>query len=83
MKVSKGTITRTVLLILAIVNNLLALWNKSPLPIEDETVKEVISFLFMTGTALCAWWKNNSFTEAALKADVVLKNIKEGQKKEV
>lgn len=76
MKVSKGTITRTVLLILAISNNLLALFDKSPLPIDDEMVEQVICFLFTTGTALWAWWKNNSFTEAALKGDAVMRNIK-------
>ena len=77
LKVSKGTIIRTVLLILAILNNLLALFGKSPLPIEDETVEEVISFLFTTGTALVAWWKNNSFTDAALKGDAVMRSLKE------
>lgn len=76
-KISKGTVIRTVLLILAILNNLLALFGKSPLPIEDETVEQVISFLFTTGTALAAWWKNNSFTDAALKGDAVMRSLKE------
>lgn len=76
-KISKGTIIRTTLLILAILNNLLALFGKSPLPFDDETVEEVISFLFTTGTALAAWWKNNSFTEAALKGDAVMRQLKE------
>ena len=77
LKVSKGTLIRTALLILAILNNLLAVFGKSPLPIEDETVEEVISFLFTTGTAVAAWWKNNSFSDAALKADAVLRQLKE------
>ena len=77
LKVSKATLIRTALLILAILNNLLAVFGKSPLPIEDETVEEVISFLFTTGTALAAWWKNNSFSNAALKADAVLRQLKE------
>ncbi|MBO7673283.1 phage holin [bacterium] len=76
MKVSKGTIIRTALLVLAIVNNLLALFNKSPLPIEDDTIEAVISFLFTTGTAIVAWWKNNSFTSAALAGDEVMKQLK-------
>lgn len=76
-KVSKGTIIRTTLLVLAILNNLLALFGKSPLPIEDEMVEEVISFLFTTGAALASWWKNNSFTDAALKGDAVMRRIKE------
>lgn len=77
LKVSKGTVIRTSLLVLALLNNLLALFGKSPLPIDDETVKEVISFIFTAGTSLIAWWKNNSFTDAALKGDAVMRQIKE------
>lgn len=77
LKVSKGTVVRTSLLVLALLNNLLALFGKSPLPIENETVEEVISFIFTAGTSLIAWWKNNSFTDAALKGDAVMRQIKE------
>lgn len=81
MKVSKGTVIRTALLILAILNNLLCLFDKSPLPIEDEMVESVVSFCFTTGTALVAWWKNNSFTQAALAGDEVMKSLKQGDKR--
>ena len=46
---SKATIIRTVVLVLAIANNALAIAGKSPLPVSDETVTEVISFAFTTG----------------------------------
>lgn len=76
MKISKGTVIRTAVLVLAIANNGLALFGKSPLPIDDEVLTQVINFLFMTGAALAAWWKNNSFSKAAIKADEVLKQLK-------
>lgn len=72
-KVSKGTIIRTAVLVLAIVNNALAIAGKSPLPVDDQTVTEVISFVFTTGAAFVAWWKNNSFTPEAITADETLK----------
>ena len=72
MKISKGTIIRTACLVLAIVNNLLAIYGKSPLPINDETLIEVISFCFTTVASIVAWWKNNSFTKKAIEADKVL-----------
>ena len=72
-KVSKGTIIRTACLVLAIVNNALAIANKSPLPIDDATVEMVISFVFTTSASLAAWWKNNSFTLAAIEADEIMK----------
>lgn len=80
MKISKGTIIRTVCLILALVNNALALFDKSPLPIDDEIVTQIVSFLFTTCAAIATWWKNNSFTPEALEADEVLKSLKSGVK---
>lgn len=68
-KPSKATIIRTIILVLAIVNNALAIAGKSPLPIDDEMVTEVVSFVFTTGAAIVAWWKNNSFTQKAIEAD--------------
>ena len=72
MKISKGTIIRTACLLLAIINNLLAIYGKSPLPIDDEMLTEVISFCFTTIASVAAWWKNNSFTQKAIEADKLL-----------
>lgn len=78
--VSKGTIIRTACLVLAIANNALALAGKSPLPIDDAMVTEVISFVFVVATSLAAWWKNNSFSQSAIKADEYMKDLKTGVK---
>lgn len=72
MKPSKGTIIRTVCLILALVNNVLAIAGKSPLPIDNAVVTEVVSFIFTAAASLTAWWKNNSFTRKAIEADEIL-----------
>lgn len=72
-KPSAATITRTIILGLAIVNNALAIAGKSPLPISNEEVTEVVSFVFTTVAALVAWWKNNSFTQKAIAADETFK----------
>ncbi len=72
-KPSKATITRTVILVLSIVNSAFAISGKSPLPISDDTATQAISFLFATGASLTAWWKNNSFTQAAIEADETFK----------
>lgn len=72
MKIKKGTIIRTACLLLAIVNYGLTIAGKSPLPIESETLTEVISFMFTTVASMVAWWKNNSFTQKAIEADELL-----------
>lgn len=66
---SKATIIRTLLLILAIINNALAIAGKSPLPIKDHELTEVVSFVFTAITSMITWWKNNSFTQKAIEAD--------------
>lgn len=78
--VKKETIIRTAILILAIVNNGLALFNKSPLPIDDETIVNVVSFIFTMASALWAWWMNNSFTHNAIKADEYFMELKNAEK---
>lgn len=68
-KPSRATVIRTALLVLAIINNALAIAGKSPLPIDSDTLTQVISFGFTTTASLVAWWKNNSFTQKAIAAD--------------
>lgn len=77
MSISKGTLIRTVLLLLALVNQVLTVCGISPLPIADETVTEGISLLFTVVTAVMAWWKNNSFTPAAIEADALLAELRQ------
>lgn len=77
MKVSKATIIRTVCLVIAIVNIVLEMRGHSIIPIDNELVSEAISVIFLIGSALASWWKNNSFTKNAIEADkylAVLKN---------
>ena len=43
---------------------------------SDEQIRELVSLLFTVGSSLWAWWKNNSFTQAALAGDEVKNSIK-------
>lgn len=76
-KVTVSTIIRTVCLVLALVNQGLSIAGYSPLPIEDETVSQVISLIATVIAALTAWWKNNSFTQAALAGDNVMQELRQ------
>ena len=75
LHISAGTVARTLVLILAIINQILSACGKSPLPIESETLEQLVTAGFTTGAALIAWWKNNSFTTNALKADALLAQL--------
>lgn len=71
--ITKGTITRTVILVLALINQGLTMFGHSPIPIEDEALTEFIAYGVTIITALIAWWKNNSYTQKAIKADSTFK----------
>lgn len=75
LHISAGTVARTLVLILAIINQILSACGKSPLPIESETIEQLVTAGFTTVAALIAWWKNNSFTTNALKADALLAQL--------
>lgn len=72
------TIIRTVILIVALVNQGLTVAGKSILPITDEQITELISLAFTIGASIWAWWKNNSFTKNAIAADEYLKDLRKG-----
>lgn len=78
-RVSKETVIRTVVLVVALINQCLVVAGKSILPIDDSTIENAITLAFTVGASLVAWWKNNSFTQAALKGDEVMKAIKANQ----
>lgn len=74
--VTAGTIARTACLLLALANQVLSALGKPVLPIESATVEQLVTAGITTVTALVAWWKNNSFTAAALEADKTFDRLK-------
>ena len=70
--ISAGTIARTACLLLALANQVLSALGKPVLPIESATVEQLVTAGITTVAALISWWKNNSFTPAAIAADQYL-----------
>lgn len=75
--VKPATVARTVVLALALVNQLLSAAGKSPLPIDSASVEQWVTAGLTTAAAIWAWWENNSFTPEAMQADIYLKQMKE------
>ena len=74
--VSAGTVARTAVLLLALTNQILSAMGKPVLPLESTTVEQLVTAGITTVAALISWWKNNSFTQAALAADEVYEQKK-------
>lgn len=75
-KISTGTLARTAVLLLALTNQVLSAMGKPVLPIESQTVEQLVTAGITTVTALISWWNNNSFTAAAIQADAELERLK-------
>ena len=82
MTVKKDTILRTIVLLFALVNQLLTATGRNPLPFSEDEVYQTLSAVITTGVAVVTWWKNNSFSEEAIKADEYKDNLKEEKKHE-
>ncbi len=67
--ITAGTLARTACLLLALLNQVLCALGKSPLPIESETLNQLVTTSLTVAAALVSWWKNNSFTKEAIAAD--------------
>lgn len=69
MKIKKETWIRTGVLLLSLVNQVLTVLGRNPLPFSDAALYEGLSLVATVCSSLWAWWKNNSFTATAREAD--------------
>lgn len=81
VSIKTETIIRTVCLIIALVNQALIGFGKQPIPIEDKEIYTLVSTLVTIVLAIRCWWKNNSFTVPAIKADLYLEELRKRLKR--
>lgn len=81
MQISKGTIVRTIMVVLVIVNVVLKQFGVDAINVSESEILSLIEALIEVATIVVAFWKNNSFTQNAIKADEFLKTLKESGNK--
>lgn len=74
--VAPGTWVRLALLIAALVNTGAKIFGFDIMPGENQMLEKAATVIIMVIAALTAYWKNNSFTEAAVAADEIMKTLK-------
>lgn len=79
MKIKTSTIVRTAILVLALINQALSIAGKAILPISDEQLEQIITLIVTIAVSLWNWWKNNSFTQAAIEGDIVKDRLKKAE----
>lgn len=77
MKISKGTIVRTVLLVVVIINLILKQFGLDLIEVTESEILTVIEMVIEVAVIIVNFWKNNSYTQNAIKADEFLKQLKE------
>lgn len=79
MKISKGTIVRTIMLVIVIINLVLKQLGHDLINVSESEILSAVEMLIELAVIAVSFWKNNSYTQNAIKADEFLKNLKESE----
>ena len=76
-KISKGTIVRTIMLVIVLINMVLQHFGFDIIKVDENQVLNLVEIVIELAVIIVSFWKNNSFTDKAIKADEFLKHLKE------
>lgn len=79
MSIRKSTILRLALILLTLINIILEKCGLNLIPMDEYVVGEFIETAIEIGIIAVGFWKNNSFTEKAIKADEFLKELRDSE----
>lgn len=79
MKITKGTIVRTIMLGVVLLNLILKHFGIDAINVSESEILTFVEAIIEVGVILISFWKNNSFTQNAIKADEFLKTLKESE----
>lgn len=77
LKISKGTIVRTIMLIIVVVNMILQHFGIDIIKVDESEVLSFVEIVLELAVIIVTFWKNNSFSKKAIQADEFLKTLKE------
>lgn len=76
LKVTKGTLVRTILTAVVLVNIILKAVGMNPINIDEGSLVSGIECLVNLGVIAIGFWKNNSFSNEAKNADFYLQKLR-------
>lgn len=74
--VKSVTIIRLIVMVVSMVNMLMTVNGKNPLPWSEDEMYIGLSQLAAVLATVWTWWKNNSFTEEAIEADRYMEELR-------
>lgn len=82
VKITKGTIIRTILMVIVLINLVLKAFGKSAITVDDGVIANVVETVIEIAAIAVGFWKNNSYSEKALKADKFLQDLRNKEESE-
>ena len=76
MEISKGTIVRTISMLLVIVNIILERMGYDIINVDESSILTLVELLIEIAIMIVGFWKNNSYSENAIKADKFLQTLR-------
>lgn len=76
MKISKSTIIRAILVTIVIVNFFLEKLGVDIIPADESVITMIVETAIEIAVIVVGFWKNNSFSQAAIRADEFLKELR-------
>ena len=76
MKISKSTIIRAILVAIVIINFVLEKLGVDLIPVNESLIAMIVETVIEIAVIVVGFWKNNSFSQAAIRADEFLKELR-------
>lgn len=76
MKITKGTIIRTILFFIVIINIFLEKKGIDLIPTDESVIATILEIGIEIAIMIVGFWKNNSYSKAAIKADKFLRKLR-------
>ena len=74
--ITKSTIIRTILMFIVILNIILERFGIDVIPADEHIVTMLVETFIEVAVMVVGFWKNNSFSQTAIKADAFLKRLR-------
>ena len=79
MKIKKSTIVRAILLLLVIINFALEKFGLDLIPTNESAVAMFVEEAIEIAVIVVSFWKNNSFSPKAIRADKFLQDLRDSE----
>ena len=77
--IKKSTIIRAIMLLIVLINLGLKAFGIDVISVDESLIASIVEMLIEVAVIVVAFWKNNSFTPKAIKADEFLQQLRESE----